>query len=91
MVRFQRGTETEGKMRKATLRLQPRETLVVQKSRRSHAVMRLIWRGMDETSISFAFGRHAQNTVLIVSPPVDGLVFKKHLRILFETCGSGLF
>jgi hypothetical protein len=41
----------------------------------------------------FALARHALNTIiyLIVLLVVGRLVFKKHPRTLFETCGSVLF
>ena len=67
---FRGGLKTEEKMRKATLHLQPRETLVVQKIKAepcSHAVD--LERYETRPAFPFAFGRHAQNTVLIVSPP----------------------
>ena len=62
--------KTKENMRKATLRLQPRETLAVQKIKAepcSHAVD--LERYETRPAFPFAFGRHAQNTVLIVSPP----------------------
>ena len=43
---FRGGLKTEGKMRKALCACSQEKLLLFKKSRRSHAVMRLIWRGM---------------------------------------------
>ena len=62
--------KAKGNLRKAILPLQPRETLVVQEIKMepcSHAFD--LDRYETRPAFPFAVGRHAHNTVLIVSPP----------------------
>ena len=88
-------TEDDWKQKKECvkrLRLQPRKTWLSKSLRWNHVFMQSTWRGMRrDRNFPLHWPDMRRIRYWSCRLVVDGLVSKKHLRSLFETCGSGLF